>query len=206
LARRNPFPSPAAILERLGFGLSTFLPAGEERRKARVSSLQEEGLEGFLPLSSRHQGSRRQGLAFQTHRRGSASSHRQAGRGTLVRFPSIPITENRAVEVNVGLKTFAMLSDGTEIENPRFLAKALAKLRKAQRRLCRKVKGSMVRNRHLSRAISEDLMEFNKEDTVSFPESACGRVCDDGFQDRILQSPRAGGLLRLVLHAQSSGP
>jgi hypothetical protein len=30
-----------------------------------------------------------------------------------------------------------MLSDGTEIENPRFLAKALAKLRKAQRRVCR---------------------------------------------------------------------
>jgi hypothetical protein len=25
----------------------TFLPAGEERRKARVSPLQEEGLEGF---------------------------------------------------------------------------------------------------------------------------------------------------------------
>ena len=62
---------------------------------------------------------------------------------------SIPITENRAVGIDVGLKTFAMLSDGTEIENPRFLAKALAKLRKAQRRLCRKVKGSSNRKKQV---------------------------------------------------------
>jgi putative transposase len=60
---------------------------------------------------------------------------------------SIPVTENRAVGIDVGLKTFAMLSDGTEIENPRFLAKALAKLRKAQRRLSRKVKGSNNRKK-----------------------------------------------------------
>jgi hypothetical protein len=44
-----------------------------------------------------------------------------------------------------------MLSDGSEIENPRFLTKALARLRKAQRRLSRKMKGSnnrKIRRQH----------------------------------------------------------
>jgi len=54
----------------------------------------------------------------------------------------IAATEERAVGVDVGLKSFAVLSDGTEIENPRFLKTALAKLKKAQRRLSRKTKRS----------------------------------------------------------------
>ncbi len=55
-----------------------------------------------------------------------------------------PVTamEERAVGIDVGLKSFAVLSDGTEIENPRFLGRALAKLRHAQRRLHRKTKRS----------------------------------------------------------------
>lgn len=51
-------------------------------------------------------------------------------------------TEEKAVGIDVGLKSFAVLSDGTEIENPRFLRTALAKLKKAQRRLSRKTKRS----------------------------------------------------------------
>ena len=54
----------------------------------------------------------------------------------------IAAPEERAVGVDVGLKSFAVLSDGTEIENPRFLKAALAKLKKAQRRLSRKTKRS----------------------------------------------------------------
>jgi putative transposase len=54
----------------------------------------------------------------------------------------IAVTEERAVGIDVGLKSFGVLSDGTEIENPRLLQKALAKLKRAQRRLSRKTKRS----------------------------------------------------------------
>lgn len=50
--------------------------------------------------------------------------------------------EGRAVGIDVGLKSFAVLSDGTELKNPRFLQAALTKLKRAQRCLARKVKGS----------------------------------------------------------------
>ncbi|MDB5101642.1 MAG: putative transposase in snaA-snaB intergenic region [Cyanobacteria bacterium RYN_339] len=54
----------------------------------------------------------------------------------------LPVTEERAVGIDVGLKSFAVLSDGTAIENPRYLKSALAKLKQAQRRLARKTKRS----------------------------------------------------------------
>ena len=54
----------------------------------------------------------------------------------------VPIQEARAVGIDVGLKAFAVLSDGTEIPNPRFLAKMLAELKKAQRALRKKIKRS----------------------------------------------------------------
>lgn len=51
-------------------------------------------------------------------------------------------TYERAVGIDVGLKSFAVLSDGSEIENPRFLKHALGRLRNAQRKLSRKTKRS----------------------------------------------------------------
>jgi putative transposase len=54
----------------------------------------------------------------------------------------VVVTEQRAVGIDVGLKSFAVLSDGTEVENPRFLGKALTKLKRAQLRLSRKTKRS----------------------------------------------------------------
>ena len=47
-----------------------------------------------------------------------------------------------AVGVDLGVKTLATLSDGTVIENPRYLRKAERKLKQAQRELSRKTKGS----------------------------------------------------------------
>lgn len=47
-----------------------------------------------------------------------------------------------AVGVDLGIKTLATLSDGTVIENPRYLRRAERKLKKAQKALSRKVKGS----------------------------------------------------------------
>ena len=58
-----------------------------------------------------------------------------------------PIDENKAVGVDLGIKTFATLSDGTEIQNPKYLKKALNKLKRLQRSVSRKKKGSNSRKK-----------------------------------------------------------
>jgi putative transposase len=63
------------------------------------------------------------------------------------------VLEERAVGIDVGLKSFAFLSNGTEIENPRFLSKALGKLKKAQRLLARKTKRSNGWKRQVARVV-----------------------------------------------------
>ena len=56
-----------------------------------------------------------------------------------------PSTEE--IGVDVGLESFAVLSDGTPIKNPRWYRKAQAKLRRAQRRVARRRKGSERRRK-----------------------------------------------------------
>lgn len=59
-----------------------------------------------------------------------------------------PLPEtDAAVGIDVGLESFAVLSDGTTIQNPRWYRNAQAKLRRAQRRVARRKKGSQ-RRRH----------------------------------------------------------
>lgn len=54
-----------------------------------------------------------------------------------------PLPANdRAVGIDVGLSLFAVLSDGTEIENPRYFKKMQKRLRIAQRRVARRKKFS----------------------------------------------------------------
>jgi putative transposase len=50
-----------------------------------------------------------------------------------------------AVGIDLGLAHFAVLSDGTKIDSPRFLRRAEKKLKRAQRELSRKQKGSKNR-------------------------------------------------------------
>jgi putative transposase len=58
----------------------------------------------------------------------------------------LPIS-SKSVGVDVGLTTFATLSNGTEIENPRWLKRAQARLRRAQRKVARRKKGSNRRRK-----------------------------------------------------------
>ena len=58
------------------------------------------------------------------------------------------ISKNRTpIGVDMGVKTFAALSDGTLVENPKFYRQAQKKIKKLQRRLSRKVKGSHNRKK-----------------------------------------------------------
>jgi putative transposase len=55
----------------------------------------------------------------------------------------LPVPE-LAVGVDVGLTTFAVISDGTEIANPRHFRAAERRLRLAQRKLARRSKRSCL--------------------------------------------------------------
>jgi putative transposase len=54
---------------------------------------------------------------------------------------------DQTVGIDLGLTHFAVLSDGTKIDSPRFLRRAEKKLKKAQRELSRKQKGSKNREK-----------------------------------------------------------
>jgi putative transposase len=56
----------------------------------------------------------------------------------------MPATD-RTIGIDLGLTHFAVLSDGTKIDSPRFLRRAEKKLKKAQKELSRKQKGSKNR-------------------------------------------------------------
>src|SRR6266516_1329750 len=53
-----------------------------------------------------------------------------------------------AVGIDVGLKTFATLSDGTEIDNPRFFRQEEKALAKVQRKHAKLAKGTSERRKH----------------------------------------------------------
>ena len=57
----------------------------------------------------------------------------------------------KAVGIDVGLEKFATLSDNTIVENPRYLRKSEAKLKREQRKLSRKTKGSNSRKEQRTR-------------------------------------------------------
>jgi putative transposase len=61
--------------------------------------------------------------------------------------PSLLPPTGKAVGVDVGLESFATLSDGTQIANPRYYRAAERKLKQAQRRLSGRVKGSHRRRK-----------------------------------------------------------
>ena len=58
-----------------------------------------------------------------------------------------PIDENQAVGIDLGIKTFATLSNGEEIPNPKNLRNAMTRLKRLQRSLSKKVNGSNNRER-----------------------------------------------------------
>jgi putative transposase len=52
------------------------------------------------------------------------------------------------VGIDVGLHTFAMLSDGTSVDNPRFFREEEKALAKANRKLSKAIKGTHERHKH----------------------------------------------------------
>ena len=65
---------------------------------------------------------------------------------TDVEVPEFERT-HKAVGIDLGLKEFAITSDGVKYENPKYLAKSLKRLKFLQKSLSRKTKGSSNRNK-----------------------------------------------------------
>lgn len=59
----------------------------------------------------------------------------------------LPVLQETTLGIDLGLTHFATLSTGEKIENPRHLSKRLKRLKRSQRRLSRKKKGSNNRNK-----------------------------------------------------------
>ena len=61
------------------------------------------------------------------------------------------IGENKAIGIDLGIKTFAVLSNGEEIQNPKHLRSALKRLKKQQRRVSKKaiVTGKQIGRAHV---------------------------------------------------------
>lgn len=58
-----------------------------------------------------------------------------------------PICEKQAIGIDLGIKTFATLSNGEEIENPKTLKKSIKKLKRLQKEVSKKQKESNNRKR-----------------------------------------------------------
>src|ERR1700723_2551218 len=66
----------------------------------------------------------------------------------VVEHQPVPLPANDlVVGIDVGVTAFAKFSDGTEIQNPRIYQNTQAELRRAQRRVARRQKGSQRRGR-----------------------------------------------------------
>jgi len=66
-------------------------------------------------------------------------------------FEEPEYSNNNAVGLDIGIKSFASLSDGTVISNPRHLLNSEKKLKREQRRLSRKRKGSRNRIKQIKK-------------------------------------------------------
>lgn len=62
-------------------------------------------------------------------------------------LPELPIERNKTIGIDMGLKDFCILSNGTKITNPKFLRNKECRLKILQKRLSRKQKSSKNRNK-----------------------------------------------------------
>lgn len=81
---------------------------------------------------------------------------------------------DKTVGIDVGLKSFAVLSDGTKIANPRHLRKTENKLQQAQRFLSRKKKGGS--NRRKSRRIVASIHRKVRNQRLDFHHKEARKI------------------------------
>lgn len=83
------------------------------------------------------------------------------------------IKNETAIGIDLGIKTFAALSDGTEYENPKYLRNSLKRLKVLQRRLSKKKKGSANRKKaiHKVATLHEKITNKRKDFLHKFSDA-----------------------------------
>jgi len=76
--------------------------------------------------------------------------------------PSHPDADRPAIGIDVGLKVFLADSEGTTVENPRFFRTSQAALRRKQRRLCARKKGSR-RRKKMARSTAQTHLKIERQ-------------------------------------------
>ena len=102
-----------------------------------------------------------------------------------VKVKQKPIKKETAVGIDTGIKTFAVLSDGTEIENPKHLKTSIKRLKVLQKRVCKKVKGSNNRRKAVKKLaiihehIANQRLDFLHKTTTSIAKKYDTVVCEN---------------------------
>src|SRR4029450_5382454 len=98
---------------------------------------------------------------------------------------SHPDDTRSAIGIDVGLKVFLADSDGHTVENPRFFRTSQATLRRKQRRLCARKKGSH-RRRKMARStaqthlkIERQRRDFHYKTAKRYADAYCSIVVED---------------------------
>lgn len=95
------------------------------------------------------------------------------------------ISKTNAVGIDTGIKTFATLSDGTEIENPKHLKNLIQRLKVLQRRASKKQKGSSNRRKAnlkvalLHEKISNQRLDFLHKTTTAIAKQYDTVACEN---------------------------
>ena len=102
-----------------------------------------------------------------------------------VKVKQKPISKTNAVGIDTGIKTFATLSDGTEIENPKHLKNNLQRLKILQKRASKKQKGSANRKKsnlqvaRLHEKIANQRLDFLHKTTTAIAKQYDTVACEN---------------------------
>lgn len=102
-----------------------------------------------------------------------------------VKVKQKPIKKETAIGIDTGIKTFAVLSDGTEIENPKHLKTSIKRLKVLQKRVSKKVKGSNNRRNAVKKLaiihehITNQRLDFLHKTTTSIAKKYDTVVCEN---------------------------
>ena len=103
----------------------------------------------------------------------------------MLKVKQKPISKVNAVGIDTGIKTFATLSDGTEIENPKHLKNSIQRLKVLQRRASKKAKRklkqkkSKLKSGFASRKISNQRLDFLHKTTTAIAKQYNTVACEN---------------------------
>jgi putative transposase len=106
---------------------------------------------------------------------------------------SHPDDDRPAIGLDVGLKVFLADSDGATVENPRFFRTSQASLRRKQRRLCARKKGSRRRGK-MARSTAQTHLKIQRQ-RRDFHFKTAKRYAD-AYQTIIVEDLNLRGLAR----------